>query len=81
MWKTEPPQPKYDRAVFDDGDIHLAIMTHNGEQAQHISVSVCRFSDQSREKCMETWPREAIRLARQKLNAFEAQLEGEGDLP
>ena len=80
MWKTEHPQPTTPlRSVIDTGPIRLSIDQNpdKPKQWQHFCLSFGRHSEDSHNELMSNWPREALRIAREKLTEFEARLDEE----
>ena len=45
-----------------------------GGQYQHLLMSFGVHSERSHEECLESWPREVLKLARKALDDFEAKL-------
>lgn len=79
MWQVKRPDPQPIQSIMDTGKIRLTIEEMTTKRWQHFSLSLGAFTEEPHEICLKTWPREAIRLAREELNRFEARLDGEGD--
>jgi hypothetical protein len=57
--------------------VQLAVSDAEGqdhETWQYLSLTLGRFSDGGQDECADTWPREAIRLAREAIDRLEAEL-------
>jgi hypothetical protein len=76
MWNTTTSKPLR-TSVSDDGCIRLSLEETKDHVWQFMLIAFGETSDKLHAECLTTWPREAIRIAREKLDAFEASLEGE----
>lgn len=77
-WELQQPKPAPEPSmVVEIGNIRLAVTPKTGECWQHFLMSFGEYAADSTDDCMATWPREALRLAREALDKFESQLEGE----
>ncbi len=74
-WKYPEPNPPLPEAKIRFGDVHLTVKPSDNA-TQWLGMSLCcgRFSDSSHEECLESWPREVLKLARKALDDFEAKL-------
>lgn len=79
MWRTETPEPQPEQSVISCGHIQLSVgQAHDSPQRwEYFSLSFGRFSNEPHKECLKTWPREALRLARENLDQFEEQLDEE----
>ena len=77
MWQTETPKPLPAASILDAGTVRLTINAKDldGWQWQHFILSFGRDSEQAHSECLATWPRDALRIARENLDAFEKTLE------
>lgn len=75
MWKRESV-PATENSVIYSGSCRLAVSPATsgdpGKKWQHFQISFGRFTNDDRPEV--TWPREAIGLAREELDALEAKL-------
>ena len=76
QWKLEPPQQprNYSSSVCGDVRISIGDAHDDPRQWQYIQVCCGRHSTASHDECRQTWPREAIAMARAALDEFEAKL-------
>lgn len=75
MWKTVE-RPVILTAEWNVGDIRLSINPlDDHRRSQHFGLTFCQFTEADTNSCLETWPREAIALARKKLDEFESRLD------
>jgi len=92
VWTTETPEPQPVSSTLERGPVSLSVAPANkgDRQWQHFLLSFGRYHKDVRDEdivseitendhaeCLRTWPREALRLAREKLNKFEEQLNEE----
>ena len=78
-WKTEVPEPRALRSEMNYKNLTLSISpaNHHGhpdELWQWISLSLGEHREASMGACQETWPKEAIALARKLLDEFEDKI-------
>lgn len=78
-WKTTSPKPPLPCSVLDIAPVHLSVNSPDDgkRQWQHLCISFGKYSEDDHGECLKTWPREALRLAREKLDRFESTLDGE----
>ena len=82
-WTREIPKPKPTKPVAKliSGEVELKIspssIDGSAELWQWFYISFGEHSSETMDECCKTWPREAIRLAREQLDAFEAALDSE----
>lgn len=73
MWKTTITT--INESVVNFRDVRLSVLSHpDGRQWQHVLFSFGRHAASDHEACLARWPQEALRLAREQLDRFEAQL-------
>lgn len=76
-WKLDEPTPT-PRLRASHGPLSISVgLASNGQTWQYVELVDGRHSPKSPEQCRETWPREAIALARQALDKFEETLNAE----
>jgi hypothetical protein len=80
-WKSRQPtlQPIRSTWETDDG-IHLSVSyeADQGQWWQYCALTFGAHTHQCHDSCLEKWPTEAIRIAREKLDKFEQKLNEEG---
>ena len=77
-WKRVIPetQPAY---RVDRRDFSFSIKDdYSGGYWQHFMLSFCCGTERSLGECQREWIREAISIARQKLDELESQLDSDG---
>lgn len=77
MWKTDKPVESTP-SKLSRGPITLTVDDSGDQQYQSMILHFGVLSQQSREECLASWPREAIRLAREHLDRFEARMQEQG---
>ncbi len=78
QWKHPKPEPPLPEAEIKFGDLCLRVVPNNtSTRWQSLLMTFGKFSDQTHEECLKSWPREALRLAKKALFDFEAALEAE----
>ena len=78
MWKSAPPRPHVAHSEIRSGPVSLSVIAladTDPRQWQFLSLTFGRHSTAPHTECLETWPREALALARQALDECEALLE------
>ena len=78
MWITVPPQdPPLPSSVLRCGPVTLSVglVAHDPRRWQYFGLAFSVFSEDSQGACEDSWPREAIALAREELDALEEYLE------
>ena len=79
QWETADPRPeppKLRRAMkFGDLELSVSEARDSNQRWQYLSLTMGMFTVESVEAAMESWPRDALSLARQQLDAFEAALD------
>ncbi len=80
QWTDKTPEPApLPHSCMKSGDLNpdleLTVRPASNErQWQYFLLSFGYHTNRPHEECLEKWPREALELARKKLNEFEAQL-------
>ncbi len=74
QWKHPDPDPPGLESEAKYGNVRLLVREDSQRQWQSVILCFGRFSEQTHEECLESWPREALKLARTALDEFEAQL-------
>ena len=81
-WVREEPQVRpVERSVLRHGTAAtIAVNTASADTAdprqwQYFDLSFGIFSEESHAQCLETWPLASIRMARDKLEQLEAELQ------
>ena len=79
MWTTQPAQQRPRQEILA-GPITITVGPHWSDEEftqQQFSLYLTETTSRYEDECMRLWPHEAIRLARQALDEFEAWLEGQ----
>jgi hypothetical protein len=78
-WKTIQPTPPAATSILEIEDFRLCVKESLSikKRWQHFVLSFGFLSDNEHAKCVETWPTEAIRIAREKLDRLEQRLNEE----
>lgn len=78
-WKTTPPAPAKEQSMIECGPVRLHLSDspcpEAGRTWQHLSLTFGRYSQRTPSDCLDTWPTEAIALARAALDRLEAEIE------
>ena len=74
-WTQEEPTPREQTILLRREDILLSVDGAD-RHWQHFMLSFGVFSEATTEECKATWPREAIAVARRKLDEFEEAIAG-----
>jgi hypothetical protein len=76
-WETETPQqPKLRYRLKGGSDLWLTVSQEaDGSTFRHMTLSFGKICAESADQVVQTWPREALALARAALDKFEAELE------
>jgi len=78
QWETDTPERTItERSTLNCGPVRLSVKMYEGDPRtwQHFLLSFAEPSEGSPELRRMEWPREALRMARAELDAFEASLE------
>lgn len=80
MWKTRAPEPQPESSVLECENVRLSVgeARNDPRKWKYFSMSFGVHTNQPQSDCLKTWPREALQLARQELDRFEARLDEEG---
>lgn len=74
-WEEITPKTPVRSARLAAGSIQLNIeQKPNGENWQYFQLSFGRNAKADHDACREAWPREALEIARGRLDEFERQL-------
>lgn len=75
-WVDETPERHQKEMVIEDDKISVRVKFNEGQEPwQHMLMSFGEFgADRSLDDCLDSWPLEAIAIARSHLDRFEAMI-------
>ena len=75
-WKHETPRTTAE-ATITIGPCHLSVRDHEGSASkrwQWCMISLGEFSEAPLSECLESWPKRAVKLARQAVSDLDRRL-------